>query len=315
MNNAQEALNAFQRLTQEGAKQSSGVTFNLNHYFNTVLENGEVKGKKTIRILPIEAGSNQFFTTVYMHTVRADGKTKNLLCPVKTRHDGDTTECPFCQKGEKLWGEAVKFADSGASAEDIKEKKKEAAKFFSKEFFILRVIERGHESEGPKFWRFKKSLTKDGPMDKIMTLVQTRLEDNDDILDLQNGRDLNIFIDKKTVGHTTFDYVSNISDKGQSPLSESKEEADRWLNNPMKWEDVYSFKNTDFLRIYAEGGIPAWSKEEGKYVDKATIKAASATDYDSVLSTPQSDNVNQITEARVKEDIPVDDMKEEDLPF
>ena len=74
-----------------------------------------------------------------------------------------------------------------------------AKKYNQREYYVVKVIDREKEIEGPKFWRFNRDYTNQGVFDKIIAIVQ-EIGPNDDITDVSNGIDLTLDIrrDQKT---------------------------------------------------------------------------------------------------------------------
>jgi hypothetical protein len=61
-----------------------------------------------------------------------------------------------------------------------------ARSYRAKKFYIVKVIDRENEQDGPKFWRFKHNYKGDGALDKIIPIIRSK----GDITDVQEGRDL-----------------------------------------------------------------------------------------------------------------------------
>jgi hypothetical protein len=69
----------------------------------------------------------------------------------------------------------------------------------------------------------------------------------------------------------TSDGKTNIQviDEGMpSPLSEDFDKGMQWINDPKKWDEVYTLKNYEYMSIVSKGGVPIFNKELGKYVSK-----------------------------------------------
>jgi hypothetical protein len=85
------------------------------------------------------------------------------------------------------------------------------------------------------------------------------------IFDLNNGLDLIIKLNKGSDGKTAI----QILDGGfPCPLTEDYELGEKWIKDEKKWYEVYTVKPYDYMAIVAEGGVPVFSKEEKKYVNK-----------------------------------------------
>jgi hypothetical protein len=176
-------------------------------------------------------------------------------------------KCPFCELSAK-----ARQLKSQALDEPTK-KKYGDIEFLNKakDMWIVRCIERGHEEDGVKFWMFPDNRQGKGVYDQIMGLAETRRESakakgNDySIFDLNNGLDLIIKLKKGTDGKT----ATQILDGGfPCPISDDFETGEKWIHDDKKWYEVYTVKAYDYMAIVAEGGVPVFDKEVGKYVNK-----------------------------------------------
>jgi len=108
------------------------------------------KDKHVIRLLPYPHGDEPFIELGFHYEL---GATKTLLCP----KFNFGKECAVCEFADKLrsWndedGNAKKEAERKADFEIFK-------KIQVKQRYYVPMIERGHESEGPKFWSFGKTI-------------------------------------------------------------------------------------------------------------------------------------------------------------
>jgi hypothetical protein len=145
-----------------------------------------------------------------------------------------------------------------------KESDKELAKQYkSRKFYIVKVIDRDHEEDGPKFWRFKHNYKNDGILDKIIPIWRNK----GDITDSLVGRDLIIELTKsKTPAGKEYTSVSTIMYEDQAPVHTEKEQAKAWIEDELTWLDVYSKKPVEYLEAIARGETPKWSTEKGGYV-------------------------------------------------
>lgn len=206
-------------------------------------------------------------------------------------------------------------ANEAPNKDDAKAYMDKAKTFFSKKTYICRVIERGNEAQGPKFWRFNARNDEGDPYSQIKEIYETRKEErggNYNIYDLANGKDLILKITPSSSGKGV---AINVTDAGiESPLSTDIELANSWINDSKVWKDMYSIKNAAYLSIVAEGLIPVWDKSEGRYVGKTEdeMKNGNATTSykkDEPTSYPQpATRVESAPSA-------TNDGSSEDLPF
>lgn len=120
-------------------------------YFSTVLPKGEITAEKRIRILPTKDGSSPF-VEVKFHEILVDGKWLKLYDP----------------------GQENKRSPLNETAEGLKmDGEKELAKaYYPKKFYIVKIIDRDAEQDGPKWWRFKHNSKGDGALDKNHTYLE-----------------------------------------------------------------------------------------------------------------------------------------------
>jgi len=238
-------------------KQNSNKKFDLKNYFSLQLPDGVESGEKTIRILPQPDGSNPFIP-MFVHSKLIDGQWKKFTC----LHDNYDKDCPFCETRRELLGTG-------------KESDKELAKKYgSRKMYVLRVIDRDHEEEGVKFWRFNHDYTNKGTYDKMVSIFKAK----GDISHAENGRDLIINIVRD---HKNNCVVSNIIDCDKSPALDDLSKFNEYVNDPRTWEDVYAVKDYEYLSIIVTGGTPVYDKENKMWVDKATMPDVEGSDADS----------------------------------
>jgi len=180
--------------------------------------------------------------------------------------------------------------------------------------YVVKVIDRERPEEGVKFWRFNHDYRKEGIYDKIIGVLNALKKD---VTHPETGRDLVLTINRN---QTNVPVVSAVASLDPSPLSENAEEAKAWLSDSRTWEDVYSVRSYEYLEIIVKGGIPVWSSEDKKFIDKASLTATSS-ETDSLESelTLGVENVKAgIVSAPTAPTAPVEVSAEEegdDLPF
>ena len=179
MGNALDAVLAHyekntQRSNNSGANAMSQED-RLKRYFTTYLPKGTKSGQKVIRILPTPDGSSPF-KEVWYHEVQVDGKWTKLYDPGK--NDGERS--PLTEVYEELMSTG-------------KESDKELARQYRpRKFYIVKLIDRENEEDGPKFWRFKDNYKQEGILDKIIPIWKQK----GDITDANEGRDLIVDLSK-----------------------------------------------------------------------------------------------------------------------
>lgn len=266
--------------TQYEAEQTTSTHFVKKTQFDTknylqarLLPNEESK-TLTIRLLPFSPEGGTPFKKVSMHTVKVNKDVsptgwKTFVCPTHNKKDGTLMgeKCPFCEISEK-----AKELKNDALDEPTK-KKFGDVEFMNRvrDMWIVRCIERDHEEDGVKFWLFNSSKKKDGVYDKIMNIANQRTASAArkgnvySIFDLENGMDLIITLSKTSDGKTN---IQVIDDGMPSPLTEDYELGKKWINDQKKWYEVYTVKSYDYMSIVIQGGVPVYSKEENRFIDK-----------------------------------------------
>jgi gp32 DNA binding protein like len=253
----------------------------LKRYFAPILQKGEASGNKTIRIIPTKDGTTPF-VEVYFHEVQVGGKWVKLYDPSQNGTiSGVKSPLNDVFRALQMTGsEADKTLSYG---------------YKPRKFYIVKVIDRENEQDGPKFWRFKHSGKKDGVLDKIVSLWKIK----GDITDPNTGRDLTISLNlsrKPNGGEYTT--ITAIFPDDSAPMSTNTDKQAEWLNEATTWEDVYAKKPLEYLEGVAQGFEPKWSSESKKYVwgDEAEL----------VIGAPASaaPAVDPQQDAEVDEDLP-----------
>ena len=249
MSNSLDAiLSQYDKNTQPAASGNQMSSEDrLKKYFTTILPKGSNSGQKRIRILPTTDGTSPF-KEVEFHEIQVDGKWMKLYDPAQ---DGDQSPLNEVRKSLLATG----------SEDD----KKLARNYRAKKFYVVKVIDRENEQDGPKFWRFKHNYKGDGALDKIITIIRSK----GDITDLQEGRDLIVSLSlNKAPNGREYTSINSIIQEDKSPLHTDPEVANEWVNHDETWRDVYSIKPLEYLQLVAMGETPVWSKEASKFVSK-----------------------------------------------
>lgn len=252
----------------------------MKKYFTTVLPKGSKGEERRIRILPTKDGSSPF-KEVYFHEIQVDGKWVKLYDP---KQEGKRSPLNEVKEGLEMTG-----SDSDREL---------ARQYRSRKFYIVKVIDRDHEQDGVKFWRFKHNAKQDGVLDKIFPIFQKK----GDVTDPEKGRDLTLFLTLTKSGTgKEYTVINSIIPEDSSALHEDKSVAKSWLDDELVWSDVYSKKGEDYLEIVAKGETPRWDSNQNKYVSSNSVTA------EETIGT---------TKSKTK---PVDPQSEEDtdedLPF
>jgi len=250
----------------------------LKRYFAAILGDNEKQGQKRLRILPTSDGSSPFKEAMF-HEMLIDGKYVKLYDPAM-----DNERSPLNEVYEELL---------------IEGDKKLASEYKSRKFYIVKVIDRDNEQDGPKFWRFKHNYKNEGILDKIIPIWRNK----GDVTDSEKGRDLILELTKaKTPKGKEYTVIQTIMYDDPAPLHEDEETKKSWVNDELTWKDVYAKKPVEYLEAIARGETPKWNTELGKY-----------TYGDSTESEESFGGSKAKTE--VYADPQVNDDSDEDLPF
>ena len=313
---------------QEQKQPQRKTQFDTKNYLQARLGQNEDSKTLTIRLLPFSPEGGSPFKKVFMHTVKVNKEVsssgwKTFVCPTHNKKDGSVMgeKCPFCETSAKARELKSKSLDEPTK------KKYGDIEFLNrvKEMWIVRCIERDHEEDGVKFWLFNSSKKEEGVYDKIMNLAKIRSEaaakkgNKYSIFDLNNGLDLVITLTRTSDNKTAIQII----DAGfPSPLSEDYELGEKWINDSKQWNEVYTVKSYEYMEIIAMGGVPMFSKEANKYIDKEEldkikeeaekerIEEATAEPTKDFSDIAESSGVNIIDGNDVK-----DDEDGDDLPF
>lgn len=251
----------------------------LKRYFTTVLPKGSKGEERRIRILPTKDGSSPF-VEVYFHEVQVDGKWVKLYDP---KQEGKRSPLHEVYEGLMMTG--------------VDSDKELARNYRSRKFYIVKVIDRDNEQDGPKFWRFKHNHKGDGILDKIFPIFRNK----GDITNLENGRDLilSLALTKAGTGkeYTT---INSVIPEDAGPLHTDDNVAKTWVDNELTWSDVYSKKPEDYLEMVAKGETPRWDSNSSKWVSNLTAEE--------VISAPKTPSTPVV-------DPQEDDDVDSELPF
>jgi hypothetical protein len=225
-----------------------------------------------------------------------DGEWKTFAC---LKHEKGEA-CPFCEAREAL------LATGKESDKEL------AKKYNARKMYVVKVIDREHEDEGVKFWRFNHDYRKEGIYDKIIGVLNAIKKD---VTNAENGRDLLLTINRNM---NNIPVVSAVASLDPSTLSEDQEMKDLWLSDARTWEDVYSVRTYDYLEIIVRGGIPVWDKDEKKFIDKAALTTENADSTLEAELTMGVENIKaslQVAETVETTTTASTDEEEDDLPF
>jgi hypothetical protein len=275
MSTVDAVLAQYEKSKMGGGAQGISQEERMKKYFALILGDKEGSGQRRVRILPTKDGSSPFKEAWY-HEIQVGGKWQKFYDPGKN----DNERSPLNEVYEELMSTG-------------KDSDKELAKQYkSRKFYIVKVIDRDNEQDGPKFWRFKHNYKNEGILDKIIPIWRAK----GDITDATKGRDLIIELSKsKTPKGKEYTTVSTVMYDDPAPVHDINQTVKEWLNDELTWTDVYSKKPVEYLEAIARGETPRWDSEKGGYVYENNSQSTS------IMGSPI--------------DPQSDDMQDPDLPF
>lgn len=239
----------------------------MKKYFTTVLPKGSKGEERRIRILPTKDGSSPF-VEVKFHEVQVDGKWVKLYDPAQ-----ENLRSPLNEVHEALMSTGVE-ADREA-----------ARQYRSRKFYIVKVIDRDHEDDGVKFWRFKHNTKQEGVLDKIFPIFRNK----GDITDPTKGRDLilSLTLTKSGTGKE-YTVINSVIPDDATPLHSDSDISKQWLDDELVWSDVYSKKGEEYLEMVARGETPRWDSDSKKWVSNLSSEETIGSPKSTVVD-PQED--------------------------
>lgn len=326
-------------LVSNGTNTQKKNDFDAKNYLDTKLENGQNERTIKIRILPVSGEDGNFRIAVKTHNLKVSPRIaksgfKSFLCinDPQVPDYNPSVKCPICEKAQYYFDEANKCYQT----DKVKSKAlfKKGCSLKSKVTYIVRVIERGKENEGVKFWRFNENTQGKGIYDSLIALYKQRKSDmeeagdpNYNIFDLDNGRDIIINLKRTERSDGKEGVAVLITDQSlNKPLTQDIEQGNAWINDVKKWYNAYTVKSCDYLSIIADDMIPYFDKSVGKFVAKteddfleAEKRRNDAKKNADMITEAASEVLNeQRPTASTQTDMPIimdDEEDEVDLPF
>lgn len=281
------SLNSLRNNDEE--KKQTVKVFDEKNYLDVKLGKNETKKELKIRLLPIDGDSP--FVSVHFHTLKVPKEIsssgwKAYVCLEKNKdidHEKFGNKCPFCELNRMAYNNFSKETDP--IKKDNYMRISLANK--SREAKIVKCIERGKENEGVKFWKFNVRNDKTDPYNTIIELANTRnqeaiesgIAEGQNILSLlkeHGGRDLKVTITEGNAAPQVIDISMPTS------LSNDPNQMLEWINDPKKWQDVFTCKSYEYLQLVAEQKIPWYDKSQGKWIDKAEFDKREKGELDDV---------------------------------
>lgn len=289
-NAADTSLSNYTNAKEKEGKYTSQKV-DLTKYLSLTLPEGKNEGEVVVRLLPNQDNPLEFHMVKKFHNIKIGKNWTKLYDPAQ---DGE--ESPL--------NDMYSILKAGDKTDQDN-----AKKYISRNFYILRVIQRDKEHEGVKYWRFPHVTDGSGVMDKLMPIIRRLNEKSKGAGAIWNpiaGRDIVIGLVRDTKKNYT--KISSIQADDITPLSNDEAKMNEWLNDPKTWKDVYTKKSLSYLRIVAEGQEPVWNAEKKDFVAKATDgEVASFTSPAETSDAPEMEKSQEVDETQI--------MSVDDLPF
>ena len=263
-------------------EQKTTSNFDAKNYLDTRLKKGEKKKELKVRLLPnpSEQGFSPFIK-VHTHNLSklpkeiSESGYKNYICLEKSNidHEKYGKKCPFCELQREAYNESTKTDDP------VKKKSLQELSLsnIARESVIMRVIERGKEDEGVKFWKVNVSRRGDDAYSLIKNLAERLYKEGqengveENIYDSFKGRDITVTISGSDNEKDNKTSISVTPALAQSPISRVEETMRAWIYDEKKWNDVFAVKPYEYLSIVSKGEIPWFDRESGKWVSKEIV--------------------------------------------
>ncbi len=284
MSSLDAVLSQYEKNTQSfGDANKMSQEERMKKYFACILPQGQSQGQRRVRILPTPDGSSPF-KEVWYHELQVGGKWQKFYDPGKN----DNERSPLNEVYEELMSTG-------------KESDKELAKQYKpRKFYIVKVIDRDNEQDGPKFWRFKHNYKQEGIFDKIIPIYKAK----GDVADADKGRDLILELTKaKTPKGAFYTVIQTVMYDDPSPVHEDEDTMTSWIGDELTWEDVYSKKPAEYLEAIARGETPRWDSDAGKYI------YSNSTEGEISMGGKKTKEETKVVDPQEDDDI------DEELPF
>ena len=110
--------------------------------------------------------------------------------------------------------------------------------------------------------------------------------------------------------------ITSIFPDDPAPLSTNPAQQAEWINDPTTWEDVYSKKPVEYLRLVAQGIVPKWNSETKSWGggDEETADMGMQTSTESATANSLPMNTAPANAVNVP-DPQFDEPEDDDLPF
>ena len=217
-------------------------------------------GKSQVRIVPYKFNKDNPFIELYFHY---NINNKTYLSPQSFGRPDPIVE--FADKLKRM-----------GDKEDWKAAKQMEPKLRT----FVPVLVRGQEGEGVKFWGFGKTVYQE-----ILGYIAD--PDYGDITDPANGRDLTIEYKSAEEAGTTYPTTTIRVKPNQTPLSETEDSVQKFLESQTEITDLYSELSYDELKNVLEG----WLNPTAESTNEDGETSVAAESLSSTETTTKTDDL------------------------
>jgi hypothetical protein len=284
---------------KSGNSSSGSYEQDFSKYFAVRLEDDENSGEQTIRLMAPKEGVHPLikegetpFDEGHWHSVKVGGKWRKIYC----RKHNDGEHCPLCEVSDELWQEWKETGDKGS--------KELSNSYKARKYYIARLIYRGHEKDGVKFWRFPHNFKGEGALDKMIPIFTKK----GDVTNPREGRDLTLILGRDNKKYTK---ITSIMSEDPGMLTEDVAQAKEWVGDTTTWKDVYSAQPLDYVQLIADGEIPQWDKNLERFVAKGD-----ESEGESSFGGTKAKTETPVEKTETTNTTPtIDDSSDDEMPF
>ncbi len=256
------ALKFFE--TEDARKEKGGSstvqnTFDPKVYFQPSLPTGVNQKTFKVRILPPQEGEELFMKRRYhkVETQTLDFASKKVVTKevMVNCNKPNGGKCALCDTGYEMFKSGKEAVEKGDTVKG-ESLKKAAQKYFAKDAYVVRLIDRDDEDYGVKFWSFDEFKNGGG----IYDMLKLKAQRNGDFTDIEKGYDL--ILDKFRGKAITID-----TDQ-PSPLTTDEAKKTKWLSEKRTALDIWKYKinHEQYLEFVAAEEACILDKNTGQWV-------------------------------------------------
>jgi len=220
-------------------------------------------GKHQIRLVPYKFNKENPFIELYFHY---NINNKTYLSPQSFGRPDPIVE--FSDKLKRM-----------GDKEDWKAAKQMEPKLRT----FVPVLVRGEEGEGVRFWGFGKTVYQE-----ILGYIAD--PDYGDITDPESGRDIVVEVVSAEDSGTSYPVTTIRVKPKETPLSDTKEDTDKFLNNQVEITELYQELTYAELKNVLEGWLNPTGGSDESTSESASTETLASTSKESVEAPEPTEN-------------------------